>query len=642
MNSGLLYLQVRSLRGRIVRSLRLLKQPKYLVGILVFIAWMTFWIGGSFVFDPDSRTVDVELADAEVFFRIIGGEALPAIQLAVALVLALLLSLWWLVPWSRLALNLTEAEIHMLAPMPVKRRHLIQYATLKSQPGILFGCLIMTVFLGAGGLVSRLGWFLSFWLVLSMWDLHSKGRALWLEKQKELPIGRAWRNRALLVVAILVFWIIVGSALLPLVAELATLRLAPEQEIRDFQGFQNFVQQTLPRIGPHVQSGVLAWVLLPFIWVTTPFFIHAPGVGGAQQLAYVLIPFAILVIQNEWVVRSRAKFEEAALAHARREAGKKDSGARYWKSSLRNRRRAPFALAPHGTPELAILWKNSMAVTRFSYRSLGSFAVGVVAFAVFAVLPFSIFDPLPFVLPLPSVFMAIGLMTMLIAPLVASQGYRNDFRTDLLRIEMVRPWPIEGWRLFAAEVAGPLVFSTMTTLFAAALVLAIDFVVTIDRLTINSVAANQVRIGPEGAAAYLGVPPVLMVPLIIAGALPLLLAIACMTTSLQNLLTLLFPGWVHLGSDKQQGAAAFGQNMLTFFAQGLATLLCLLPAVLLIAIIVAIQWYVVGLPIVGWEFPIFGIIAAMPVLAVAALLVRTGGRVWDNLDPSREILEGSA
>ncbi|MHC4830533.1 MAG: hypothetical protein ACYTFT_09300, partial [Planctomycetota bacterium] len=584
--------------------------------------------------------VEIQFAGAELFFRVM-GEGLPAVRLLAALVLALLLSLWWLVPWSRMALNLTEAEIHMLAPMPVKRRHLIQYATLKGQPGILFGCLMMTVFLGTGGPVPRLVWFLSFWLVLSLWDLHSKGRALWLERQKEIPIGRAWRNRGLLVVAIAAFWIVVGSALLSLVGELMTLNLAPEEELGDFEAVAGFVRQTLARVGPEVQSGVLGWVLLPFVWATAPLFIQAPGTSGGQQLAAVLIPVGLLLVHNEWVVRSRVKFEEAALAHARREADKKATGARYWKKSLKSRRRTPFELAPRGVPELGILWKNSMIVTRFSYRSLALFAVAILAVAVFLVLALAAYNPPWLVPPVPFILMAVGFMTMLVAPLTASQGYRNDFRADLLRIEMVRPWPIEGWRLFAAEAAGPVVFSTMTTLFGAALFLAMDLAITIDRMTINSAAASEARIAPQDAAAYLSVPPVLVVPLIVAGAVPLLIALCCVATTLQNLVTLLFPGWVHLGSDKQQGAAAFGQNMLTFFGQGLAALLCLLPAALLLAIIVAVQWFVFGVPIVAWEFPVFGIIVATPVLAAAALIVHAGGRVWDNLDPSREILAGS-
>ena len=65
-------------------------------------------------------------------------------------------------------------------------------------------------------------------------------------------------------------------------------------------------------------------------------------------------------------------------------------------------------------------------------------------------------------------------------------------------------------------------------------------------------------------------------------------------------------------------------------------------ALLLLAAIIAAQTLLFGVPLVAWEFPVFGIIAATPVMAAAALIVRAGGRVWDNLDPSREILEGSA
>ena len=122
MNLGLLYLMVRSVRGRIVRAIRLFKQPKYLVGVLVFVAWMTVWVGGPLFFDRDGGELgNFEVVNAERFFDFM-GDALPALQQVVALVLALLVSLWWLAPWSRVALNLTEAEIHMLTPMPVKRR----------------------------------------------------------------------------------------------------------------------------------------------------------------------------------------------------------------------------------------------------------------------------------------------------------------------------------------------------------------------------------------------------------------------------------------------------------------------------------------------------------------------------------------
>ncbi len=628
MNSALVYLLIRSVRGKIIRSIRLLKQPKYLVGILFFIAWMTFWVGGPLFFDDDGGGVTVEFFNVERFFDTFEN-ALPTIQLALALVVGLLVSLWWFLPWSRIALSFTETEIHVLAPLPIKRRHLIQYATLKSQPGILFGCLMMTLFLGAGGPLDRIRWYATFWLILTLWDLHSKGRSLWLERQKELAPARRWRNRLLLVGAILIYWIVLGVALSGLIAELILLRPAPGQE------WLEFLKETMARLAPQIQSTALGWILFPFVLVTAPLFITAPGVTPAMQLTGAIVPVVLLFVHNEWVVRSQAKFEEAALAHARHEANKKASGSRYWKTSVRSRRRMPFPLPPLGIPEMAILWKNSMMVTRVSYRSLIGFGLAVIGFALMVpALVSSWFEGAPYII------IFVGLMTMVLSPLTGAQNYRNDLRADLLRVEMVRPWPLEGWKLFAAEAAGPTIFAAMSATFGAGLVLAMSLYLAVYRIA-PDIESGGVRILPERAAAALGAPAALILPLIVIGALPLVLALTCLSTTLQNLLILLFPGWVQLGSKKPQGAAAFGQNMIMFFGLSLASLLCILPAALLIAIIVAIQWFAFRVPIVAWEFPVLGIVAAMPVFAAAVLIVRTGGRIWDSLDPSREVLEGS-
>ncbi len=627
MNPALLFLMVRSVRGRIVRTLRLLKQPKYLIGVAVFVLWIVGWVGGPLFLDGDPGDVNVQFVNAELMFELM-GDAVPALQLLVALAMALFFSLWWLLPWSRMAMNLTEAEIHMLTPMPVKRRHLIQYATLKSQPGILFGCTIMTVFLGSGGPASRLLWFAAFWGFLTLWDLHSKGRALWLERQKELPRERAWRNRVLLTAAIAGYWIVIVTILSGLVAELATLRPAPEQEVFDF------VRQTLATYGPRLQAGLLGWLLLPFRWASAPLFILAPGVETLMRVTGVIMPLLLLVTHNEWVVRSQAKFEEAALAHAQRESSKKRPGARYWKTSLRSRRRMSFPLAPVGAPELGILWKNSMIVTRFSYRTLVLLGLVPIGLAVLISFAFLSLRGVPFV------FMWLGFMTMVLSPITGSQSFRNDLRADLLRVEMVRPWPIEGWRLFAAECAAPSIYGAMTVMLGAMMVVAMDVFLTLNHGF--SGVENDLRILPDSVVESLAAPRALLVPLMILGAIPLFLALTALSTSLQNLLVLLFPGWVQLGSEKTQGAAAFGQNMIMFLGLGLASLLCLLPAGLVIALIIAVQRWIFGVPLLAWEFPIFGIIAATPVMAVVALIVRTGGRIWDKLDPSSEILAGPA
>ena len=237
----------------------------------------------------------------------------------------------------------------------------------------------------------------------------------------------------------------------------------------------------------------------------------------------------------------------------------------------------------------------------------------------------------------------IGFMLLAIAPLTGAQSYRNDLRGDLLRIEMIRPWPIEGWKLFAAEAAGPALYDALGALAGAALIIAVSLVMTIADLSVNAMSENGLRITPDGAAEALGVPAALLLPLLAISAMPISVALTCLASALQNLVVLLFPGWIQLGAGKRaQGAAAFGQNMIAFFGLSIAMLLSLLPAAIIIGILLLIQVLLFDVPIVAWEFPLFGLIAVVPVLAAVALVVRAGGRVWDRLDPSREVLEGAA
>ena len=374
MNRALIFLLVRSVRGRVVRAIRLLKQPKYFIGIAAFIAWMVFWVGGAFFFNDDAGDIEAGFANIELLQQVFGA-ALPAIAIAAALVVALAVVLWWLIPWSRIALGFTEAEIHMLAPMPVSRRHLIQYATLKSQPGILFGCLMMTIFLAGGGPVSRLRWFLTFWVFLSIWDMHSKGRSLWLARQKELPASRRWLNHGLLVAFLLSYGIAVAAAATGVILQLTTLRPAPDQQALDF------IRQSASTIVGVIDASWLPWLLEPFVQLMAPFLAAMPGTALTQQFTAMLFPLAILVVHNEWVVRSQTQFEDAALAHARREAAKTTTTSHYWKTSLRSRRRMLFPLPAHRPAELGILWKNSMMLTRWPIKTIVGAGLTVIVIA---------------------------------------------------------------------------------------------------------------------------------------------------------------------------------------------------------------------------------------------------------------------
>ena len=158
MNPALLYLSYRSLRGQIVGWLRLMRQPKYLLGLLVGLAYFWFFALRLF-FRAGNRTrwMDATLEGVTDF--------LPAVHLSVALFIAVAVSLWWLFPFGKSSLDLKEAELHVLLPAPIPRRHILQYAVLKNQRGILISCLIISFFSVSGSVVDFS------WRFLTVWDV---------------------------------------------------------------------------------------------------------------------------------------------------------------------------------------------------------------------------------------------------------------------------------------------------------------------------------------------------------------------------------------------------------------------------------------------------------------------------------------
>ena len=64
-----------------------------------------------------------------------------------------------------------------------------------------------------------------------------------------------------------------------------------------------------------------------------------------------------------------------------------------------------------------------------------------------------------------------ALMVLVMTPLTAGHQWRNDLRTDLLRAELIRTWPVAGWRLFGAEVAGPAIIASLYATLATGVLL---------------------------------------------------------------------------------------------------------------------------------------------------------------------------
>ncbi len=607
MISGpLIELLVQSFRGRVVLFIRSLRNPAYLLGFLAGIAWLLFWLApallGSGSTEPGPSGQLLETL----------ARWLPAFRVLASFVLVLLLSIWWLMQWGGQPLALQESEIHLLIPAPLSKRHVHQYAILKNQPRIIVGCFFMGFLVGAGNKGYLLG-FLSYWLFLTNWDLHAKGRNLWIARNKELTGDRAWIRRAGLIGAISLYWIFfvfvsrkLMLVLLGMVRSSATLL------------------QTVQVVSDAISESWLSVLLAPFVVFLGLHF--TSSVVSTVFVSGLVLNLLLIVIQNEWVVRSATRFEEAALEKARRASELRDGTRRYRGTSLRRRQDVPFSLRFVNSPETAVIWKNLLASTRMPLRRqvlIGFLAITAIYLALL-------------LLPLPDwmygVFLVTGMVLFLFFPMFAGNGYRNDFRTDLTNLELVRSWPTASWRLFIAEIGGPVVQIGLYSALGAGITL-------VSQLAIDSLGLERMRIFPEWLMQDTALPPVLVLGWMMLGASPFVLLTGAMCCAMHNLLALNLPGWVPLGRKRQDAAASMGQNLLITVVILLFMAIGIFPSALLLGFTLRIQIWWLEIPFSFWEMPLLGLVTSLPILFLLIAVIVLGGWSWKRLDPSRELLQ---
>jgi len=653
LKRALLELHLRSLRGLLVRRMRLLRNPRYAIGLLAGLAWLGFWAGrpllrllrglgpgGDGTIELGDKTVTI--GDGSVQFGAgalldrLPVEALDGIHLLVALLITTLACLWWMAPWYRPVLRLKEEELALLLAAPLTRRQIIQYAMMRNQPGIIFGSLIMSVFLGFGPLPRRLGFFLTAWLFLTLWDLHSTARHIWQARTREAG-GMAGLKRRLwltggLVVYLLVTALVVFSAHQQAFATALAAGLGNLPELNTYQdvaatlGSGNERLQTFIAYLEALGNSRWAILLLGPAWlVTAPFF-------TSSSLAFLLAlagPVVALAIHHEWVVRTPSLFEDAALEQARRRGRVKGRGRGPKRRLSTTRRWQPFTLSPRGLPEVAIVWKNLLQVHRANLGIL--VLLGLAALVVLMMVPA--------LLPSPSRFYLMlglgGAAFMIFPPLMCGVMQRHDLRVDLLHADILRTWPLTGERLVAAEIAGPVVSSTMAALLGFGLMVSAETGNRLYAMTQGRGLGQSLL--PDFLWAQAGVPAPLAIFLALLAVLPLIIALASVSSGVQNLAALIFPGWVRLGKQRRSGAAQFGQNLVVTFLLMLSIALGLLPGLLMGGLVVGIHLFLeIGIP--AWEWPLLGLLMALPMAAEAAGLVLLGGRRWDRLDPSAQNL----
>ncbi len=556
------FLQSRSIFNSLRMRARRLKQPKYLIGAVVGVSY--FWmIAFRHLFTPSRSGLGAIGA--------LPHDAVVLIEAGAALVLVFFVVVNWVFTSDRASLRFSEAEVAFLFPAPLSRRSLVHFRLLRAQLGILFSAVFFSLVTGRSTWDGH--WFIhitSWWLVLATLNLHGIGASFTVQHLTERGLA-GWRRRSLV---LLMLAALVGSILW-------WIKVAPAAQ--SLHGAEDSMEYTLGLLS----AGPLPWLLAPFHWMVRPWFAQ----DGLEFLRTVWPALLLLVGHYVWVMRSDVTFEEATIEASRRTA-ERLAAARSgnWQSMHKPKKakRPPFLLAPVGFPPMALLWKNLLSAGQmFTARLwfillIGCGSVMMVAQGLF--LGHESARPL---LGVAAVFL---LALLALSSFLGPQLLRNDFRSDLPNMDLLKTLPLPGWQIALGQLLGPV--AILTAIQSLLLVLALGL---------------STGMGDElSASVAQGRWPAAMAALIVLPFLDFLLL------AMPNMAVLLFPAWSKGAVGQGGGVEMMGQRLIFVLGQVVVLALALLPG----AGMGALVWWLVQMAL--------GPLWAVPFAAVATALVLAG------------------
>lgn len=578
MNSALFYLQACSFWNRLVTRIQRLKQPKYLLGLCVGGLWLYFTF-----FHAASRGSRRAQGMTAVDFT----EFLPALELLAALALLVVVLGGWILGQERAALAFTEAETVFLFPAPIARRTLLHFKLLKSQFGILITTFFMMILSTQFGARDR-PWaiFIGWWVVLSFLNLHFLGSSF--ARTRLLDRGLTHARRRLVILALVA--LAVGAVFF---WARDTMRLPTETEMEDWRKMLRWFHAML-------ETGPAPWLLWPFRLVVRPYLAES---GGAL-LAALWPALLLLIAHYVWVMHSNVAFEEASLALAEKRAKLVSAAKQGQMMPVSHKaRRGPFELKAQGPAAVAFLWKN--------WIGAGNMLRGRAMFTLILVLGVVLFS-VGFNERRGGLGMMAGMILMMLliwSLMLGPMFLRQDFRSDLKSMDMLKLYPLAGWRVVLGELLAP---ALLLTVAQWALLLAGVFLV-------NGPKGNEVgpveRLSVAAAAAL---------------TLPMLNVISFL---IPNASVLLFPAWFQTGQDATQGLEAMGQRLILGLGQFFAFLVALTPAAIAFLVVFFVARVALPWPV---AVPLAALPAAMVLAAEAALGVGLLGKVFEKFDVSAE------
>ena len=560
---ALLYLRLTTLRNKVGSQLRRLRQPKYLMGAVAGAAY--FWF---FIFRHSGKRGNP--GPGEVFNAMLDG---GAIEVLAAIVVTMFLLLIWVTPGDDPGLAFSEAETAFLFPAPFARRSLIHYKLLDGLLMSLLGAVFFTLIAGGWntsvlGALRKLG---AWWSLNANLTLHQTAAALTIGRLARLGL-RVTLRRGLL---------ITGGVL---------------------------ALGTIIFVANKYGATSVQWLLSPARLAVRPFLAASPG---AYLLA--LVPaFALVALQYFWIFRMEAPFEEASIVRAQKR-GELIARMRSGRSvriggGKAKAKTGPFRLGDRLPVEAAFLWKNLMAAPSYCNRRV-FVAVAAIICVGLTWLTSRHNDEsslIAFILGCA----ALGLLVYMLV--LGPQAARNDLRGDIVNADMLKAYPLPGWRILLGSMLAPTVILTgVAWLFL--------------------LIAGLGLVPPAGKAPWLT--PELRVATALAVGL-IMPALCAVQLLVPNAATLMFPAWSQTTRNMGGGMDVLGQRLIFFAGQLICLVFALLPAGILGGGTIFLTQWLIGLPAAL-------LLAVVPVLMVFGFELCVGvwflGPRFERLDISAEL-----
>jgi hypothetical protein len=605
-SGALAFLVKRSASNRARAQVRRLKNIRYLFGLLFIIIYF------GAVLRPDR------------IFRATSAPGMPSaavlaegVAIAISVGLLLIVGRWWVMGGSLAPVGLSRAEAQLLLPAPLSRRQLMIYKVARAHLAMLMSAFILTLITSrrnpAVPFAARL---LSYFTLFATLQLHQL--AATLTRSGGRPVGAPARARE---------WLVGGAAaaLVALTLGVSVARVWPAMQAA------TGLDVWFGLLGDALSSRPASVLLWPFRAVLAPLASTSMG----EWWSRFPIALAILLVHYPWALLTTAPFEEAAVAagerrervraafRARRSGRGSALGAFAAARAASGRKitvsKAWFRLAPAGRPWVAIVWKNSLPITRqLRWVTLLLAAAGILV--VPGVIAWSRIQEGGSVADAIAdgrnatalVALAIAAFSIVLGPLYA----RNDFRSDLPYLRVLRTYPVSSASFVGAEI-----LSSAAVLFTIQLVM----------LSIAWLAPVPGDVGAASNIPSFGARTAIFVGLLTGAAVIDLLGVA-----VRNAVALFFPGWVKLGTDAG-GVESIGYNVLgTFGGFLLLALLFVVPAGAAFGVLWA------GHDLNGSAGISVGVGAAIMFVVLVgvelALVFRWLGGVYDDIDAG-ELLE---